>query len=135
MARESYKQNFKVDANNEFVELSKGIQQYIQDLYQMNIDKCLADRKFYIVFNSIFTIDIAHEIKKNAPILRELIKRLELDSSEQEIMMNLQHFILEENKSQDYTQYISTLLKLFYDEDLLTEDYLISWGQGQPADS
>lgn len=135
MAIESYKQNFKVDANNEFVELSKGIQQYIQDLYQMNIDKCLADRKFYIVFNSIFTIDIAHEIKKNAPILRELIKRLELDSSEQEIMMNLQHFILEENKSQDYTQYISTLLKLFYDEDLLTEDYLISWGQGQPADS
>lgn len=135
MARESYKQNFKVDANNEFVELSKGIQQYIQDLYQMNIDKSLADRKFYIVFNSIFTIDIAHEIKKNAPILRELIKRLELDSSEQEIMMNLQHFILEENKSQDYTQYISTLLKLFYDEDLLTEDYLISWGQGQPADS
>eukprot|EP00825_Cyclidium_porcatum_P044486 TRINITY_DN6543_c0_g1_i4.p1 TRINITY_DN6543_c0_g1~~TRINITY_DN6543_c0_g1_i4.p1 ORF type:complete len:433 (-),score=67.50 TRINITY_DN6543_c0_g1_i4:242-1540(-) len=125
--RESYQQNFKFDKDNQIVDFDKSLQQYIQDLYQQNIDQSLTDKKFFILFNSMFTINIAHEIKQNARILSEIIRRLDVKNSNQEIMMNLQYFLLEQNKSQDYSQYIATILKLFYDEDLLEEEYLLKW--------
>lgn len=79
----------------------------------------------------MFTINIAHEINQNAPILSEIIKRLDIKNNNMEIMLNLQYFLLEQNKHTDFLPLIATLLKIFYDADLLEEVFLIKWYEGQ----
>ena len=45
--------------------------------------------------------------------------------------MSLEHFTLEEHKDCAYEKYIPTILKFFYDEDLLSEEFLLDWDDGK----
>ena len=48
------------------------------------------------------------------------------------MISNLEHFVYETHKDVELEKYISTFMKLFYDDDLLTEDFLLSWHESTP---
>ena len=85
----------------------------------------------YIVFNAIFDINIAKEVNKNAPILSKLYKKLKIQNSEQDILLNLEKFLYVRHEDQKFEKYIATILKLFYDDDLLSEEFLVDWADGK----
>lgn len=47
------------------------------------------------------------------------------------LLLTLEHFLLDKHKDCSYEKYIPTILKFFYDEDLLTEDFLLAWEDGK----
>jgi len=43
----------------------------------------------------------------------------------------LQDLYCNRNKQVDFAKYIATILKLFYDADVLSEEFLLGWGEGK----
>ncbi len=84
-----------------------------------------------MIFNAIFDVNIAKEVSKLAPILHKAYEEFEVSDSEQDLLLNLERFLLVKNEEQKFEKYIPTLLKMFYDEDLLTEEFLIDWDDGK----
>jgi len=85
----------------------------------------------YVVFNGIFSVNIAKEVQKNKPILEEFYEALEFTNQELDLLATLQNFLYAKNKDVQWDKYIPTLLKLFYDEDLLTEDFILDWADNK----
>jgi len=85
----------------------------------------------YVVFNGIFSVNIAKEVQKNKPILEEFYEALEFSNQELDLLSNLQNFLYAKNKDVQWDKYIPTLLKLFYDDDLLTEEFILDWADNK----
>ena len=81
----------------------------------------------YILFNAIFTMDFAKEVKKNRALLETFYEEMFFDNKELDLLLNLENFLLVKNKEVDLEKYTSTIVKFFYDEDLLDEETLIDW--------
>ena len=93
-----------------------------------------AIKKPYILFNAIFDVNIAKEVAKNKSILEAAYKELgNYGTNEQELdtLLSLERFLLIRNLSQDFEKFIPTILKFFYDVDLLSEEFLIDWDSGR----
>lgn len=84
-----------------------------------------------LVFSAIFDINIAKEVSKNAPILSKLYSKLKIQNIEHDILLNLERFLLVRHEDQKFEKYVPTILKLFYDDDLLSEEFLIDWADGK----
>lgn len=80
-----------------------------------------------IVFSSIFTLNIAKEIQKNKALLEAFWEELEIGEREPDLLLNLEEFLFSKHKDVTWEKYIPTILKLFYDEDLLSEEFLLEW--------
>jgi translation initiation factor 5 len=88
----------------------------------------------YILFNAIFDVNIAKEVGKNKAILEAAYTKLgNFGTNEQELdtLLSLERFLLIRNLSQDFEKFIPTILKFFYDEDLVSEEFLIDWDKGR----
>lgn len=85
----------------------------------------------YILFNSIFDVNIAKEVNKNSAILAQAYEELKTWEPELDALLNLEKFLLVRNNSFVFEKYIPTILKLFYDVDLLSEEFLIDWYEGK----
>lgn len=85
----------------------------------------------YILFNAIFDVNIAKEVGKNKAILSKAYEELETRDHELDTLLTLERFLLVRNTSQNFDKYIPTILKFFYDEDLLTEEFLLDWDSGK----
>jgi len=90
------------------------------------------NKLYYLLFKSIFTVNIAKQVSKNSYILSRAIEKFKFEGqwAEVQILVSLELFLLEVNKETDFTKYIPTILKFFYDEDLLTEEFLVAWDEG-----
>ena len=85
----------------------------------------------YIIFNAIFDMNIAKEVGKNKAILTHTYEELKTPDSDFDTLLNLEKFLLVRNSSNQFEKYVPTILKFFYDEDLLTEEFLVSWDDGK----
>lgn len=85
----------------------------------------------YILFNAIFGVNIAKEVEKNKAILSKAYEEFGTRDHELDTLLSLERFLLVRNLSQDFEKYIPTILKFFYDEDLLSEEFLIDWDKGK----
>jgi len=72
------------------------------------------DRVVYIIFNAIFSVDIAYEVERNAKILRKLLEKFGIKDSQKELILNLEHFLLVKNKNEDFESFVGTILMGFY---------------------
>lgn len=79
----------------------------------------------------MFTVNIAYEVNNNAEILSKTIMKLKIPRPELEIIMNLEYLLFKTYADNDFTKFVPTILKYFYDANLLTEEILIQWGQGK----
>jgi len=57
--------------------------------------------------------------------------KLKIPRPELEIIMNLEYILFKTFAETDFTKFVPTILKYFYDANLLTEEILIQWGQGK----
>jgi hypothetical protein len=57
---------------------------------------------------------------------------MNIENYEQHMVLNLGYFVYETHKDVELEKYISTFMKLFYDDDLLTEEFLLSWHEETP---
>jgi len=80
-----------------------------------------------IVFNAIFTVNLAKEIIKNKALLEAFWEELDIEERELGLLLNLEDFMFAKHKDVQWDKYIPTILKLFYDEDLMSEDFLLGW--------
>jgi len=85
----------------------------------------------YILFNSIFDVNIAKEVGKNKAIISKAYEVLGTRDHELDTLLSLERFLLVRNIAQDFEKYIPTILKFFYDEDLLSEEFLLDWDKGK----
>jgi len=46
-------------------------------------------------------------------------------------MLNIEDLFCKRNNTVDYQQYVATILKLFYDVDAFTEEFLLAWDEGK----
>lgn len=76
----------------------------------------------------MFDINIAKQVEKNAAFLAELFDSLSPPSKDLEILLNIIHAF---DKYQIDLKYAATVLKYFYDNDLLREEFLLKWGSNQ----
>jgi len=91
------------------------------------IPKEYANKASYLLFNAMFDVNIAKNIQKNEILLRQIFKEFKIKDVDAETLLNLEVFLFEKNPSVDFGKYIPTILKLFYDAKLLTEEFLINW--------
>jgi len=85
----------------------------------------------YILFNAIFDMNIAKEVGKNKAIISQAYEELGTPDYEFDLLLNLEKFLLVKNDSSTFEKYVPTILKFFYDEDLLTEEFLLDWEKGK----
>lgn len=90
------------------------------------------DRLPYIIFFGCFDEGIAKQIKKYSYLLSEVLGVFEFKSNKEvHILVNLEYLFFVKCKGMGYEKYIPTILKFFYDEDLLTQEFVISWADGK----
>lgn len=126
--RETYKKHSSIE---NFADQDAAIQDIIDAAKNLEIPNDHKNKLSYLIFLAIFDINIAKEVAKNSAILAKVNTDLGIDSPEQDILMNLQKFLMTKNDFSVYEKYVPTILKLFYDDDLLTEEYLIEWYDGK----
>jgi len=85
----------------------------------------------YILFNAIFDVNIAKEVSKNKAIISKAYEEISTHNHELDILLSLERFLLVKNISHDFEKYIPTIVKFFYDEDLLSEEFLLDWDKGK----
>lgn len=81
----------------------------------------------YILFSSIFDINIAKQVEKNSYLIKELIEKLNMEDAQIHCLLTLQDFLLTKNNAINYEKYIPTIMKLFFDEDIFEEEFLNHW--------
>lgn len=81
----------------------------------------------YILFQAIFDINLAKQIGKNKEILLAGQKAFDLADEELDLLLNLEYALYETYKSQSFDKYVPTILHTLYDQDLLSEKFLIEW--------
>ncbi len=85
------------------------------------------DKISYLLFNAMFDVNIAKNLAKNKILLERVFKELKVKDPESDILLNLEVFLFEKNSAVDFEKYIPTIIKLFYDAELLSEEFLIDW--------
>lgn len=134
--------DYAVAFTKEYQELSKDkasfeddteiVKKLLTKICSFDIPSNCRDRMSFIIFSGVFTINIAKEISKNSPLIKALFENLNIQNTEEHMISNLEHFVYETHKDVELEKYISTFMKLFYDDDLLTEDFLLSWHESTP---
>eukprot|EP01017_Pseudomicrothorax_dubius_P041580 TRINITY_DN6665_c0_g1_i2.p1 TRINITY_DN6665_c0_g1~~TRINITY_DN6665_c0_g1_i2.p1 ORF type:complete len:317 (-),score=134.41 TRINITY_DN6665_c0_g1_i2:134-1084(-) len=94
------------------------------------------DRIPYILFNGLFNEKIAEQIKKNEYLLKEVLQLFGFKQDfEVQVLILLEYFFLIRYKEKGYEKYIPTILKLFYDNDILSDEFLSEWSQGKKLEA
>lgn len=126
------KETYKKHANLEsFEDQDAAIKEIIDAAKTLEIPSEHKNKLSYLLFLAIFDINIAKEVSKNSAILKKAQEELVIDAPEQDILMNLQKFLTVKNDFSQFEKYVPTILKFFYDDDLLTEEYLVEWYDGK----
>ncbi len=116
-----------------FSESPEAVEKIIAETHKV-VPEEYANKVPYILFNAIFDVNIAKEVGKNKAILEAAYNKLgNFGTNEQELdtLLSLERFLLIRNLSTDFEKYIPTILKFFYDEDLVSEEFLIDWDKGR----
>jgi translation initiation factor 5 len=98
---------------------------------QLKIPPAHMEKIPYVVFNGIFSVNIAKEVTRNKAILDEFYELLEFENPGLDLLLNLEDFLYVKNKDVSWDKYVPTILKLFYDEDLLTEEFILEWADNK----
>lgn len=126
--REVYKKHSAVES---FEDQDAAIKDIIDAAKALEVPSEHKNKLSYLLFLAIFDLNIAKEISKNSAILKKAQEDLEIDAPEQDILMNLEKFLTIKNDFSVYEKFVPTILKFFYDDDLLTEEYLVEWYDGK----
>jgi len=63
-----------LEDSGEFSKKQENINKFLAIFRGLNLDMSLEDRLVYIIFNAIFTINVAKEVQKNKPLLKLLFE-------------------------------------------------------------
>lgn len=126
-SRQVYAKHSKVETFDDKLEEVKKIIQEVREIVPAEHITKLP----YILFNAIFDVNIAKEVGKNKAIISQVYEELGTPDHEFDLLLNLEKFLLVKNLSMTFEKFIPTILKLFYDEDLLTEEFLLDWEKGK----
>jgi translation initiation factor 5 len=126
--REVYKKHSAVES---FEDQDAAIKDIIDAAKALEVPSEHKNKLSYLLFLAIFDLNIAKEISKNSAILKKAQEDLGIDAPEQDILMNLEKFLTIKNDFSVYEKFVPTILKFFYDDDLLTEEYLVEWYDGK----
>lgn len=65
----------------------------------------------------------------NVVLLKNLHKKLKVEESlDYSILANLIEFLSVQFSSEDFYKYFATILKIFFDEELASLDFIVEWG-------
>lgn len=122
-----YKQHANVDTFDEKPEVVSKIIKAAKEI----VPEEHANKIPYILFNAVFDVNIAKEVNKNRAIISQAHEELKTWEPELDTLLNLEKFLLVRNNSFVFEKYVPTILKFFYDEDLLSEEFLVDWYEGK----
>ncbi|EAS01319.2 domain found in IF2B/IF5 protein (macronuclear) [Tetrahymena thermophila SB210] len=124
--------NSQKQENGEFTETDISQTNIVKEIKDMNIQKGLESQVAHILFQSLFSVNIAHEVQNNAEVLSKTFSKLKIPNPELETIMNISYLLFKTyNEKQDFTPYVPTILKYFYDADLLSEDFLKNYAESK----
>lgn len=89
------------------------------------------DKASYVLFNAIFDRNIAKNIRKNKSLLLTAYEEFGITDFEFDLLLNLEILLLDKNSDISFEKYIPTVLKLFWDEGILSEEFLMKWAEGK----
>jgi len=124
-------------AHESFENQKEDVSKILKALKNLKIPDNANDKASTILFNAVFSVNIAKEVQKNKEILEAFYDDFFFSDTEKEVdtLLNLQNYLLVKNKDLSFEKYVPTILKLFYDEDLLSEDLLVDWDDGKLTDT
>jgi len=93
----------------------------------LNSYKIKTHLRSFILFQAIFDANIVKQITKNRDLIADIQKELKLPFEELDLLLNLEYFFYETSKAQPLEKFIPTILHSFYDQDLLSEEFLVEW--------
>lgn len=126
--REVYKKHATLE---KFEDHDDAINEIITVVKNLEVPEEHKNKFSYLLFNGIFDINIAHQVEKNAPILQKGFEEFQVHEEELDVLMNVVKFMMIQNDWTQFEKYAPTILKLFYDEDLLSEEFLLEWYEGK----
>lgn len=92
----------------------------------------------YILFKAFFTVNISKQVAQHSKLYLNLMKkyvfnnsRLVQNNAELETLLNIERMFLEDNKGEDYTKFLPTILFNVTKEGLLSEQFLLTWFKGE----
>ena len=92
----------------------------------------------YILFKAFFTVNISKQVAQHSKLYLNLMKkyafnnsRLVQNNAELETLLNIERMFLEDNKGEDYTKFLPTILFNVTKEGLLSEEFLLRWFKGE----
>ena len=84
-----------------------------------------------MIFNSIFGINIAKEVKTNGKYLDAIFSRAHRAKfMPYEVLLSLEYKLLKQYPDNDFTKFISTIMMGFYSGDILQKDFILGWKDG-----
>ena len=107
----------------------KGDELKISDLKDEIRNQCVSigaekDLKYYITFNSLFTVKILEEFKKYKGLLKTMLAQ-EGEEGVKSFIMAMVNFFITKNPQLGIA--IPSFLKFVYDSDLIDEEILLKW--------
>jgi len=102
------------------------------ELRSLGIQKDATEQLAHIAFSAIFSAEVSREIPKYGAFILKIFKKLGVTAPNVDILLNLQ-LLLE--KSGIESSLFATISKYCYDENLLTEEFLLQWHEGKSNES
>ena len=127
--RELYLEHVEVvDNKTQLKEKDTLIKDVTEALNTITLENKNMNRIYFVLFSAVFSINIALEIELNADLLKQVSKRFSFDI-QLETLLNLQHHCFTVHAREKFQKLVPTILKLFYDQDILTEQVLLDWSK------
>lgn len=89
---------------------------------RLRLDKILYDRVGYLLFNYLFDENLLKQIDSRSILFEGVLTRHKMgEFIGHEVLLNVQHFCYRAGAAPEWAKRVPTLLKKFYDQELLTD--------------
>jgi len=86
----------------------------------------------FLIFNTIFGLNIAKEVKTHSKYLFATFSRAHREKFlRYEVLLSLEYKLLKQYPETDFTKYIPTIMMGFYQADVLDKEWLLKWKAGE----
>lgn len=107
----------------------KAVTDYLYGMLKgLNLPKALTEWNGYIIFNTIFGINVAKEVTSHNAYLDAFFSRAHRSKFLKfEVLLSLQYAVLKRYPETDFTKYIPTIMHGFYKSETLDKEFLLKW--------
>lgn len=116
------------DGLKDFDDFDEAVDFLSRKIQKMNMASNMEDRITFIIFNSVFDLNIAKSLAKSKYLVKQVPKRFEISDSmlQAYTLVDLVHLLFARFSENDNSKFVPTICKLVMDHEVITEDTFLA---------